>query len=119
MQLRRDDGRVYAILSFTLARRTREIGVRVALGAGRRQIVRTILPRPARHVAAGVVIGAALGTVVAMAASEDAWRPMTLGSGALPAGYAAVMMGVCMLASIVPMRRALRIEPMEALNAEA
>ena len=109
---------IYAILSFTVSRRTREIGVRVALGADRRRIVSAILSRTARHVGAGVLAGALLGLFLAFALSEGAWRPSALQGGGLLAAYVAVMSAVCMLAAIVPTRRALRIEPMEALNAD-
>jgi predicted permease len=109
---------IYAIISFTVSRRTREIGVRVALGADRRRIVTSILSRTARHVGTGVLIGGLLSIVAVLAISEGSWQPTVLRSGGLLAAYMAAMMGVCMLASIVPTRRALRIEPMEALNAD-
>jgi putative ABC transport system permease protein len=109
---------IYAVISFTVSRRTREIGVRVALGADRRRIVAAILSRIARQVGAGVLVGAVLGVFLAFALAEGSWRPSVLGGGGLLAAYMAVMMGVCMLACIVPTRRALRIEPMEALSAD-
>jgi hypothetical protein len=109
---------IYAIISFTVSRRTREIGVRVALGADRRRIVTSILSRTARHVGTGVLIGGLLSIVVVLAVSEGSWQSTVLRSSGLLAAYMAAMMGVCMLASIVPTRRALRIEPMEALNAD-
>ncbi len=109
---------IYAIISFTVSRRTREIGVRVALGADRRRILAAILGRTARHVGTGVLIGGALSIGVILAVSEGSWETAAGPSGAMLLAYMAVMMGVCMLASVVPARRALRIEPMEALNAE-
>ena len=109
---------IYAVISFTVARRTREIGVRVALGASRRQVVAAVLARTARHVAAGVAIGAPLGAVLTFAMAEGSWQPSPLQGGGLFAAYAAVMMGVCLLACVGPMRRALGIEPTEALAAE-
>ncbi len=109
---------IYAVISFTVSRRTREIGVRVALGADRRRIVAAILARTARHVAAGVLAGGVLSVPVVLALSEGSWRPTALRSGGLLAAYLAAMMAVCMLASVVPTRRALRIEPMEALNTD-
>ena len=109
---------IYAVISFTVARRTREIGVRVALGADRRRIVSAILSRTARHVGTGVLIGAALALLATFALSQGTWRPPVLRGGALLVAYMAAMTGVCMLACLVPTRRALRIEPMEALNAD-
>jgi putative ABC transport system permease protein len=109
---------IYAVISFTVARRTREIGVRVALGADRRRVVSAILSRTARHVGTGVLVGAVLALLMTFAASQGSWRPPILRGGALLVAYMAAMMGVCMLACVVPTRRALRIEPMEALNAD-
>ena len=109
---------IYAIISFTVARRTREIGVRVALGADRRQVIATILSRTARHVGIGVVIGATFGGVGALAASEGALDLSVMQGGGLLVGYMMVMMTVCLLACVVPTRRALRIQPTEALAAE-
>jgi predicted permease len=109
---------IYAVISFTVSRRTREIGVRVALGADPRRIVAAILARTARHVGAGVLAGGVLSVVVILGLSEGSWRTSLLGSGGLLAAYMAAMMGVCMLACVVPTRRALRIEPMEALNTD-
>ncbi len=109
---------IYAIISFTVARRTREIGVRVALGADRRQVIAAILSRTARHVGIGVVIGAMLGGVGALGASEGMLDISVLQGGGLLVAYMAVMMAVCLLACVVPTRRALRIQPTEALAAE-
>jgi ABC-type antimicrobial peptide transport system permease subunit len=109
---------IYAVIAFTVSRRTREIGVRVALGADPRRVVAAVLARTARHVGAGVLAGGALSVVAVLGLSEGSWRATLLQSGGLLAAYLAVMMGVCMLASVVPTRRALRIEPMEALSAD-
>jgi ABC-type antimicrobial peptide transport system permease subunit len=109
---------IYAVITFTVARRTREIGVRVALGASRRQVASAVLARTARHVAAGVAIGAPLGAVLTFGMAEGSWQPSPLLGGGLFLLYAAVMMGVCLVACIGPMRRALGIEPTEALAAE-
>src|SRR3712207_9312132 len=54
---------IYAVLSFTVARRTREIGVRVALGAPRVRVVGAIFRRPLRQVGAGVAVGFVLVTL--------------------------------------------------------
>jgi putative ABC transport system permease protein len=119
---------IYAVLSFTVARRTREIGVRVALGASRRRIVTAIFRRPLIQVGAGVVAGGVLVglmTVVLSARPDSgtaglavAARAFTLGQAGQIAAFAILMMGVCLLACIVPTRRALGIEPTEALREE-
>src|SRR5512134_2246829 len=51
---------IYAVLSFTVARRTREIGVRVALGASRRRVVTATFRRPLLQVTGGIVVGTAI-----------------------------------------------------------
>jgi ABC-type antimicrobial peptide transport system permease subunit len=112
---------IYAVLSFTVARRTREIGVRVALGASRRRVVTAIFRRPLTQVAIGVVAGGCLIAAATFLRTEDG---ILTGDGLSPtqlatlAGYVALMFGVCLLACVVPTRRALRVEPTEAMRAE-
>jgi putative ABC transport system permease protein len=108
---------LYGILAYAVEQRVREIGVRVALGADRREIFRLIVGRGMALAGVGVLIGvpAALGLTRAMSgllsgvASTD---PLT---------YAAVV-GMfalsALLASYLPARRATRIDPMVALRAE-
>ena len=118
---------IYAVLSFTVAKRTREIGVRVALGASRRRVIADIFRRPLVQVACGVVVGGLLIGVVGHLLSG--WTPDTSMSESTPVGltpaqiasliaYTVFMFGVCMLACIVPTRRALRVEPTEALRVD-
>ena len=115
---------IYAVLSFIVARRTREVGVRVALGASSRRVVTALFSRPMTHVSVGVIAGTVLIAVAAIAVqyteefSGIQPRGLTAGEIALLAGYAILMLGVCALACIVPAVRALRVQPMEALRAE-
>ena len=101
---------IYAVMSFTVARRTREIGIRVALGADRRRVVAAVFARPLAQVGLGVVAG---GVITAM--FGDSVSPAAL-LGAL--GYSVLMLGVCLLACIVPTRRALQVQPTEALRTD-
>jgi putative ABC transport system permease protein len=115
---------LYSVMSFVVARRTREIGVRVALGGSRPRILMAIFRRPLIQMGLGVLAG----TSIIVAAT--AWYPYTEMPGAgetggftaaavmMQAGYAALMFGVCMLACVVPTRRALNIEPTVALRTE-
>jgi ABC-type antimicrobial peptide transport system permease subunit len=116
---------IYAVLSFAVTRRTREIGVRVALGASNRSVIAAIFRRPLTQVAVGVAVGALLvGVLVTLVAAPP--DPRLVGTPVASAAlqvvmlvaYAAVMFGVCMLACIVPTRRALRVQPTVALRAE-
>ena len=113
---------IYAVLSFTVARRTREIGVRVALGASRRRLVVAIFRRPLTNVALGVGAGAALIVFLAILVSGGdgglGHIDFSLANLGLLLAYAVLMLGVCLLACVVPTRRALSVEPTEALRAE-
>ncbi|MCC7126377.1 MAG: ABC transporter permease [Acidobacteria bacterium] len=115
---------LYAVMSFTVARRTREIGVRVALGGSRPRILAAIFRRPLMQMSLGVLAGMSVIVVL------TALYPYSDGPGAgeaeglsataitMQAGYAAVMLGVCLLACVVPTRRALNVEPTVALRTE-
>jgi putative ABC transport system permease protein len=104
---------IYAVMSFTAARRTREIGIRVALGASRRRVVAAVFARPLAQVGVGVVAG---GVVTAIVNDGVEHPTASVLAGALL--YAVLMLGVCLLACIVPTRRALRVQPTEALRSD-
>jgi ABC-type antimicrobial peptide transport system permease subunit len=97
---------IYAVLSFAVARRTREIGVRVALGASRGRIVAATFRRPLTQVGIGVAVGFVLVTAAAiflsghqpdgLPRSPDAG--LSLAQLAMLALHAAFMVGVCLLA---------------------
>ncbi|HEX9754672.1 MAG TPA: ABC transporter permease [Gemmatimonadales bacterium] len=106
---------IYAVMSFTVSRRTREIGIRVALGADRRRVVASIFKRPLVQVGLGVVAGAVLTAAFSFGVLGSSLWPKGV---ALVVLYAALMMGVSLLACIVPTRRALGVEPTEALRAD-
>ena len=111
---------IYAVLSFVVARRTREIGIRVALGASRGRVVAAIFRRPLIQVGLGVAAGAAL---IALAATVETEMPglsgdLSLGQFAIVVAYAIFMLGVCLLACVVPTRRALGVEPTVALRVD-
>ena len=115
---------IYSVMAFMVARRTREIGVRVALGGSRRRILMAIFRRPLIQMGLGVLAG------ISIIVAATVMYPYSDGPGAgeaggltaaavmMQAGYAALMFGVCMLACVVPTRRALNIEPTVALRTE-
>jgi hypothetical protein len=115
---------IYAVLSYTVARRTREIGVRVALGASPGRVTASVFKRPLTQVTLGVIAGSVLIALAAIGIQHTAEFSgtevggMTFREGVLLVGYVILMLGVCMLACIVPTRRALRVQPTEALRAE-
>ena len=113
---------IYAVLSFTVSRRTREIGVRVALGASRKRLIVAIFKRPLINVTLGVIAGAAIILMLAFLANEGdgglARVEYSVANLATLLAYSILMLGVCLLACVVPTRRALAVEPTEALRAE-
>jgi putative ABC transport system permease protein len=113
---------IYAVLSFTVARRTREIGVRVALGASRPRVVAATFRRPLLQVALGIVVGTAIvftgASLIKYTEFPGSESDLTLQGMAMIVGYGIVMLGVCMLGCAVPTRRALNIEPTIALRTE-
>lgn len=106
---------VYGVLSWAVARRVGEIGVRVALGAQRRDVLRLIMRQGAALIAAGLVLGMAaafaLGRLIALQIPEVSPRNLPILVGASLALAAAAL-----VATWLPARRAARIDPLEALR---
>jgi putative ABC transport system permease protein len=108
---------LYGVIAFGVARRTREIGVRVALGAERRDVLRLVMKRGVRLSLAGITIG----TAAALAAGRFVAALLYEVSPADPATLvgAAVFLGaVATLATWLPARRATRLDPVAALRCE-
>jgi predicted permease len=106
---------IYALMSFTVTRRRREIGIRSALGADPRRILRSIFSRAAGQLGAGLAVGLAAAALLDGLAGGE----LLAGKGAvLLPGVAVLMLTVGLLAALGPARRGLRIQPMEALREE-
>jgi putative ABC transport system permease protein len=108
---------VYGVMSYVVAQRTREIGIRMALGAARGEVVRLVLGRGLRIVAAGT----ALGLVAAYAGARVIERQLFGVPAADPTTFLLVplvLVGVAAVACLVPARRAARVDPAIALSAE-
>jgi putative ABC transport system permease protein len=108
---------LYGVLAFTVARRTHEIGIRMAIGSTARDTVLLVLREGMAITAIGAAIGLALSLAVGRVLSGMLYRV----SGADPAVLVAcplVLGAVSLLACYVPARRAARVEPMVALRAE-
>ncbi len=104
---------LYALMSFTISQRTREIGIRSALGASTADIVSTVARRAALQVGAGLALGVAWGWVLLDNSRNDVEVgniPLTLALTAIVAG------SVCVAACAHPTLRGLRIQPTEALR---
>jgi ABC-type antimicrobial peptide transport system permease subunit len=108
---------VYGVKAYVVARRTREIGIRVAIGATPRAIVREILGDGLLTTAVGLSIGLALSTVAAFLI-----RGLLVGDGALDivavSGATAALAAAATLAAWLPARRAARVRPTIALRSE-
>jgi hypothetical protein len=85
---------ICAVMAFTVSRRTREIGIRVALGADRRRVIGVILRRLLAQVSLGVVAGGVLVALMFVGLFESA---PTGGEAVLIAAYSVLMMGVCLI----------------------
>jgi predicted permease len=108
---------LYGLLAYTVARRTNEIGVRIALGATRHDVTVMILRHAFGLVSAGLVIGAPMA-VWSQRLTTRLFDDLASGA-VLPIAIAAMLMaGVALLAAYIPARRAARIEPMAALRQE-
>jgi putative ABC transport system permease protein len=108
---------LYGLLAYTVARRTKEIGIRMALGATRADVTRMVL----RGALALVVLGFAAGSPLALWGTRFAAAAVGNASGASAppvAVAAAAMTVVALVAAFLPARRATRIEPIVALHAE-
>ncbi len=106
---------VYGVVYYTVAQRTREIGLRVALGAGRAQVVRPMLRQAGLLAGAGIVIGLGAALLVTPAVGS-----LLIGvSPNDPGGFAAVsvaLAGIALVATWIPAWRASKVDPMTALR---
>jgi putative ABC transport system permease protein len=108
---------VYGIVSYTVNLRTRELGVRMALGAGPQEIYRMVIGRELAVIAIGVALGMVAAVAVARGLSQllfgiAAFDPLTY------AGVGVMLLGVGAVACWIPARRAARVDPVVALRYE-
>lgn len=104
---------IYALMSFTVSQRQKEIGIRMALGADRMRILASIFSRALGQLAVGAVLGVAMAAALEKASGDNMMRgnaPVVLPAVALG------MMAVGVLAALAPAPRCLGIEPTEALR---
>ncbi|MGH9520997.1 MAG: ABC transporter permease [Terriglobales bacterium] len=108
---------VYGVMAYSVSQRTREIGIRVALGASRGDILRLIVTHAGRLGAIGVAVGllAAIALARVMATVVYGVSPRDLATFSIAAGF---VMAVILLAGYLPARRATRVDPLVALRAE-
>jgi predicted permease len=108
---------IYGLVSYSVARRTREVGIRVALGASRQDVLRLVVGKGLRLAAVGVALGLAASLAAGrligwMLYDVSPADPVVLGSMSL------LLTGVVLLATYLPARRALRVDPVMSLRSE-
>jgi putative ABC transport system permease protein len=108
---------IYGVLSYVVSRRTREIGIRVAVGAGRRQVLRLVLGSGVALALVGIAIGLAAAAVFSKAMSTMLHDVKPLDPPTFVA-VAVSLTAVAIAASLVPAWRATRVDPVRALKAE-
>jgi predicted permease len=108
---------VYGVLAYSVAQRTREIGVRMALGARPRDVTRMILGRGLKLSAIGLIAGAALAGVLGVLLRTLLFG-VTPAAPLLYAGTAASLVIVALAACVIPAQRAARVDPVVALRDE-
>ena len=120
---------LYAVVAFALARRSREIGIRMALGAGRQQVVWRIVRGVAGLIGVGTAIGLVLSVLAMLTLRASSSGSATIGIGNIDVyrptidplallAIAAVTAVVGLTAAIVPARRAARMDPLVAVRHE-
>ena len=109
---------LYAVVTFAVGQRVREIGIRTALGADRRQVVRMFLYRGLRLSLVGLFLGLTLSLIVVRLMAVARGQEPPAGILALAAVVASVVIGVAWLATWIPARQAARIDPLDALRIE-
>ena len=111
---------IYGVVSYSVMRRTQEIGIRLALGAGRRQVFRMIVGQGIRMAGAGLGIGAL--AAISLVRLIPSFSRLLYGVGQSDPltlfGVAAVLLLAAVIACYVPARRAMRTDPMNSLRYE-
>lgn len=108
---------LYGVLAYTVAQRTREIGIRMALGASRRVVARSVMSQGLVLTGCGALLGlaAARGGVTligSMLYGVEKTDPVAFGAGAV------LLVVIALLACVVPTRRALTVDPLIAMRAD-
>ena len=108
---------VYGMMAETVTRHTREIGIRLALGAQPREVMRMVLENALKMVGIGLAIGVPVTLILNRTMASLIFGIVTMNLGLL-VGFAVLLLGVAVTAAYVPARRAMRVDPTVALRYE-
>jgi putative ABC transport system permease protein len=108
---------IYGVMAYTVSERTRELGLRVALGATTHDVMRVVMSEALALTAAGIGLGV-IGALIATRLIASLLFGVTPTDAATFAGVAAVLVSTALLGTYLPARRAARVDPMVALRSE-
>jgi predicted permease len=108
---------LYGVIAFSVARRTREIGVRMAIGATSRDVLSLVLRQGLALAAAGIAVGAVMAGAASLALEAVLYGVSPLDPTAWAAAIGALLTAAA-VANLIPARRAMRVDPMRALRTE-
>jgi putative ABC transport system permease protein len=108
---------IYGVMAYVVAQRTREIGIRMALGAGTRDVFRLIGGQAVAVIVSGSVLGLAGAMALTRFLSSEIWQVQADDPGTF-AGFTVLLVAIAIFACLVPTRRALQVDPNVALRHE-
>ncbi len=110
-------GGIYGVMAYSVSRRVHEFGIRTALGASDRNVIRLVVAQGAKLTAFGIGIGVALAFVTTRVLESVLFGVVSADATTF-VGIPVLLAVVALLASYIPARRATRVDPMEALRGE-
>jgi ABC-type antimicrobial peptide transport system permease subunit len=108
---------IYGVMAYAVEQRTREIGIRMALGAGARDVFKLIVTQALVVIASGTVAGLAGAIALTRFVSSEIWEVKANDPGTF-AGFSLVLVVIAVLACLIPTRHAMRVDPTIALRYE-
>ncbi len=108
---------IYGVMAYAVEQRTREIGIRMALGAGARDVFRLIVTQALVVIASGTAVGLAGAIALTRFVSSEIWEVKANDPGTF-AGFSLLLVAIAVLACLIPTRHAMRVDPTIALRYE-
>jgi putative ABC transport system permease protein len=108
---------IYGVMAYTVEQRTREIGIRMALGAGGWDVLKLIFGQALVVIAIGAAVGIAGASALTRFISSEIWEVKTMDAATF-AGLTVLLMAIAIFACVAPTRRAVRVDPTNALRHE-